>query len=574
MDSAAVSSEEQDDGVGEDLRMLERWAPLGANEMDDMSACMDAQLSFASESDRLRLLEEEQERLNSSLLALTTHFAHVQFRLKQIVDADPEDKENLLKELEEFSFKGVPNIDEYSSLPVGSAEDMTEQEHEILLEQQRLKQKELINQLKVQLEDLERFAYETGEAGLPQSVVLEKQRVVIDQLKGKLNLDLEEFDNLSPDDIRLQVDQALGQLINPAKMKEQLVSQLKMQISDLERFINFLQGEAITPKPLQGHCTCNCPVHGYKSSTRKFTREGHSHAARGRTGPKRELEEDGEVHTKTINIMRRALALLQIFAVTQFGCGSDHFHRNLLKKSTHGRHWGDLRAKLEIAVDSVMSLACSQEQPVDSDYTSDSEEAPIVQCNEKLTTAVRKELATAVRDMLQHGLILVGQSKSVVPLVGCFSTRSAAATPLMHPWDLIVKYYEVKNGKQYNSTPARKLSQSFNLKIIGGTAITPKQTLLGTIDVIISSHGPLKRSPDSQFKAFICAALNEKKLVTWLRLILRTRSLIEHYFQPWSYVAKTGFEDSFRSLDRLTSINFDLPTDLAVRQFHNIRDAF
>jgi hypothetical protein len=44
---------------------------------------------------------------------------------------------------------------------------------------QRVKQKELISQLKTQLEDLEKYAYETGEAGLPQSVVMERQRVII-----------------------------------------------------------------------------------------------------------------------------------------------------------------------------------------------------------------------------------------------------------------------------------------------------------------------------------------------------------------------------------------------------------
>jgi hypothetical protein len=44
---------------------------------------------------------------------------------------------------------------------------------------QRAKQKELISQLKSQLEDLEKYAYETGEAGLPQSVVMERQRVII-----------------------------------------------------------------------------------------------------------------------------------------------------------------------------------------------------------------------------------------------------------------------------------------------------------------------------------------------------------------------------------------------------------
>ena len=50
------------------------------------------------------------------------------------------------------------------------------------VEIQKLKQQELISQLKSQLEELEAFAYETGEAGLPQSVVLEKQKVIIGEI--------------------------------------------------------------------------------------------------------------------------------------------------------------------------------------------------------------------------------------------------------------------------------------------------------------------------------------------------------------------------------------------------------
>ena len=46
-----------------------------------------------SETEQLRNLEEEQEQLNSSLLALTTHFAQIQFRLKQVVAADTDEKE-------------------------------------------------------------------------------------------------------------------------------------------------------------------------------------------------------------------------------------------------------------------------------------------------------------------------------------------------------------------------------------------------------------------------------------------------------------------------------------------------
>ena len=49
--------------------------------------------SHADEMERLRSLEEEQEHLNNSLFALTTHFAQVQFRLKQIVSAPADIKE-------------------------------------------------------------------------------------------------------------------------------------------------------------------------------------------------------------------------------------------------------------------------------------------------------------------------------------------------------------------------------------------------------------------------------------------------------------------------------------------------
>lgn len=47
------------------------------------------------------------------------------------------------------------------------------------MELQRKKQKELICQLKSQLEDLEKYAYETGDSDLPQSIVLERQNLII-----------------------------------------------------------------------------------------------------------------------------------------------------------------------------------------------------------------------------------------------------------------------------------------------------------------------------------------------------------------------------------------------------------
>lgn len=566
-----LSAEEGDCDSTEEERPLERWVPIGSSEIDDPptnSHWDDDDQCGLSEFERLRHLEEEQEQLNSSLYALTTHFAQVQFRLKQIVDASPEEKEILLKELEEFAFRGVPDL-RTCRANVGLLLSETEQEQEEKLEQQRQKQKELIDQLKGQLEDLEKYAYETGEAGLPSSMLLERQSVVIEHLKEKLPLNLDELDSLDPDDLRRHIDRAIREMVNPVKMKEQLVCQLKTQVSDLERFIQFIQGEGSDGKP---RCTCNCPVHGKASPAPSEVSSGSY--VRPRLYKEQLRRAHKESQETQHRILRRMLTLLQMFAVAHFGCGKRGFQKNVIKKTPKGNHWGDLRARLEVAVNEVLDLASKQEpQCVDSDYTSDSGDSPLVLCNEKLTTAVRKDLALALRDLMQHGLMQVGQSSSMVP-IGCFVLRSASAPSLMHAWDLVLKYYEIKNGPQYNASPARKLSESFNLDLAAGIVATPKHSLLGAIHVIICSHTPLKRSYDSHFKAFVCAALNEKKLVSWLRLVFKCKSLVEHYYMPWSYVRRTGFEDSLHSLDRLVQYEFDLPVDLAVRQLQNIKDAF
>jgi hypothetical protein len=84
------------------------------------------------------------------------------------------------------------------------------------MNEQRQKQMELISQLKSQLSDLETYAYEvcilqywftfvyqvlcsqTGDADLPTCQVIEKQSVIIDQLKNKLDLrDVEHLEKLT-----------------------------------------------------------------------------------------------------------------------------------------------------------------------------------------------------------------------------------------------------------------------------------------------------------------------------------------------------------------------------------------
>lgn len=68
-------------------------------------------------------------------------------------------------------------------------------------------------------------------------------QVIIDELIKKLDVNLnEDIGSLSPEELRQRVDAAIAQIVNPARVKEQLVEQLKTQIRDLEMFINFIQG--------------------------------------------------------------------------------------------------------------------------------------------------------------------------------------------------------------------------------------------------------------------------------------------------------------------------------------------
>lgn len=105
--------------------------------------------------------------------------------MRQVVIAPSEDKEDLLKSLEEFAFRGIPDIGLVK-------ERMDEASLAEAVRLRRTQQKELINRLKSQLRELEQYAFENGEAGVPQDVLLERQRVILNELKTKMNLELDE----------------------------------------------------------------------------------------------------------------------------------------------------------------------------------------------------------------------------------------------------------------------------------------------------------------------------------------------------------------------------------------------
>ncbi|CAF4953109.1 unnamed protein product, partial [Rotaria sp. Silwood1] len=256
---------------------------------------------------------------------------------------------------------------------------------------------------------------------------------------------------------------------------------------------------------------------------------------------------------------------------------------NMKKDIVAKKHFGDIRAKLEVAIEKLLSTVRltntysrhnhrdNGDDDNSSITTSDNEEEDYEQ--NAIVLAVRQDLAPALRALLEHGLYETNYSTALA-VWGCFSTRAnySAANDTMHAWKLFLKYYDMKHGNEFANSPARKLSESFSLDVVGGKPITIKQCLLSGIDNIVKLHEKHNKSMDSCFKSFVCYALNEKKLVSFLRIILKTVPLIENYYQSWSYTKTTGFHDALHSLDRLTSIDFHLPINVSVRRFMNNRD--
>ncbi|XP_023940463.2 RUN domain-containing protein 1 [Bicyclus anynana] len=525
-----------------------RCEPLGAPKETLCDEVPPEQVS----GDRIHALEEEQELLSSSVFSLTSHLAQVEFRLRQILKAPPEEKDAMLQALEEFTSRGVESRgDPQGSAGESSCSECTELERKI--RSQRARQAHFIERLKTQLKELEHFASGTS------SEDDGKHRSLIYHLRKEIDRSLEEgcHQPLTTEELRHQIDCAVRQYADRQLSKEEIISKLQAHINDMQKFIKLMKNEDINsnvkPKPKE-------PKKAGKSETfeKNFNRN----------------KVNDELKAETINLMRKASTLIQIFTVSQFGCSPNQSKKFERQSSTIVTHWGNLRAKLEMSVESVLHLVSRERSHAAPDsYDSESEEGGIVINDAPLTTAVRRHLAVNLRDLLQHGLVSP-ESTSLVPIIGCFPVRKSSMSRSLHIWELILRYYELNDGDKFNSTPARKLSQSFNLDIVGGTAITNKQSLLSAIGSIVASHTPYKRSYDAHFKAFVCAALNAHKLVLWLNIMLKCRSLIDSYYSSTSYVVNTGFQDTLQSLDRLTPYDFDLPVDLAVKQFQNIKDVF
>ncbi|KAI1719496.1 RUN domain-containing protein [Ditylenchus destructor] len=556
------------------------------HQSDEDSVCADLWGSSSLEdscsqydSDKVRELEEEQNRLNESVLSLSTHFAHIQFRIQQISNAPAEKRDEMLKELQEFASKGC--------IDISQVRQETEQlKSAAQTEDQSVREKKdrvlnLISHLRTQLEDLEQFAYENGHGGIPLIELKQRQKMVFDKLQEKIRLKIE-LETLPAYEIGKNLDDGLEQILNPIKEKDKLVDQLQTQIIDLERFVSFLQQEinastnglpldednpirAISPDSISAQCTARSLESTYKMAP-----------------------------------PQRSSSIMKLF-----GCRTqrEKFERNELKRTPVGNHYGDQRAELELAVDQVhqilqkyqiLSVDRSEREALSVEQLNES----IFECSEEAIVAVvRKTFCPALKALLEHGLRdTVGPSSSQPVLtatagsifgIGCFPNRTAGygrrmrqeigkldGRKIEHIWDLIQLFYECSKALEMREAAAGRLTQAFKLDSTDGKTTTSKQILLSTIESVTSTHSRLKRSRDCMWKAFVSSALNHNRLPAWIRIIFRWDLIVSKCYHSWSYVCRTGCEDIRPLLERLHDYTFDLPVDLAVRPFEHIKEAF
>lgn len=558
---------------------------------DDDSVCADIDKWATSsvedsnsqiiESVRVKELEEEQQRLNESLIALSTHFARIQFRIQQISQAPGEKRDEMLRELSDLASSECVdicqikrNLLENSQKPLPKSAESANMLN-------------LINELRQHLEELEEYAYKQGQlpkGDLPISEIKRRQLLVSEKLRDKLRLEIE-IEKPTPSQFLDSLEENLDKALAPFKQKDKLVGQLHTQIFDLERFVKVLQTELGSPPP--------SPTDKRRSSnpTNEFAAQNTTNKA----SDNKNFDSFEFLQSPIENTETSLLGRLWRAKGTK-----KKFERNELKHSVLGNHYGDQRAQLELVVhDVVQTLKRNQILHIERP---ERENLPVEQLNKQLSeysqsesvvSIIRKSFCPALKNLLEHGLReIISPSPadgSVLSFLGLDSLRNknAVNSKYLHPemrkfdgfkiehiWDVLQLYLKLSRSLEMRDAIVSNLSETFKLDKVDGKTATSKQILLCTIENILNSHSRLKRSPDTMWKAFVCAALNRNRLPAWIRIIFRSELVVKKCYYDWSYVCRTGCDDIRQLFEGLHEFNFDLPVDLAVRSFEQIREAF
>lgn len=519
-------------------------------------------------------------------------------------------KDDLLNEKKEVQFvQDELNNDKQASSVVteerenedGGDEDEPEAEIEPLppMEQDNRQHQhiELIKKLRLQLRDLEKYAFERGELEqAPPSILAERQSVILETLRDRLSLNIgkNEIETLKLDELKKQVDKEIQDLLGPLMTKEYLLNQFRTQLTDLERYIAHLHGTLGKMHDKRG---CLCHVHGCSSLPQagkdsNYLLKGSS-IMNNEALPKTSRLIRSLVTQLICSDMKLQESAKKEQAFERISCSEDKSANSdddrkaassgKVKQINDDAAWSLHIDKVVLATDSLVNLF--NFEPKNQRNT----DKPL---DEMLESVVRRQLVPALRDLLSYGLIDPDQlprSTSYVSLLfdpyfllstlTCFpsSHKSNNNCPTLdvdkvHVWYVIEDYYKSRNETGFKTSSVKTLSQSFDLapSISGPIKITSKQALLIAIEDIIETLSKCRpNGPESHFKAFIYNSLNRSKLTTWLRLIFNNKSITKKYYHNFSFVTQTDkMNKLFATIEALNQFEFKLRADLeSVEQF-------
>ena len=528
-------------------------------------------------------MESEDELPDDTLIALTTHFAKVQFRLKQIIAADSQRKESLLRELEEFAFQGCGKSITYDTAAAGENGSTEAQQ------QRRL---DLMERLKDQLKYLEECAQSVGkgetggEEAKGRSDLLQKQYLVIEELRQRFDLQFGDLEAMSTE----QVKEKVSKVVQGIKSKQDLVSQLTTQVTDLQRYIAYLQEEqsrdlARSQTALTTQHSTSPPTHTKRvsfvdekdddssSSSSPHFRPLHTSMVASRASPDTgpvllsDISDSGGVQCAvessdwetnrdsplyqckapddlrhSLLVMRKTLTVMQLLTLWQCG-GSFQCLPRYVADGQRRRYHSALRC-LEVAVDRIAILTTSL---ADASTTT----SAAVSMETELHEEVSMSLADSLRVLLEHGLINRGGGARAGE--GCVSAWGRAGVrdeKECAGWKVFQFYYGLKNGKDYSTKPEQLLSSSFSLPITAVSSI--KKTLLSAVYRVDNMYVNCRNiSKDTRFRALVCEGFNLCHLAEWFRIVATHPTVAEDLYTSSSFLASTGFRPAIACLENL-----------------------
>lgn len=503
-------------------------------------------------------MAEEQSVSDSSLIALTSHFAQVQFRLKQITLSPVEQRESLLHELEDFAYQGCPVKLSYDTVSEGE-KGSTEQQHHQL--------NSILDNLQSKLTEL------TGPPpDSPSSV--KKQSIVLDELRKRFDMQFGDLDTMSENEVREKVGEVMDKT-QKAQQKDLIVRRLASQVRSMEEYITQLQSELAVvtqSEPAISHHTQSFSDVGIEYDIQWSQKEDDEllslHQAsseeslitplpvltRGRR--KRKME---DVHT-----MRRTLAVMQI--LTLWGCGGRF---EFLPKPSANRlkKYPSALRSLEIAVDRISVITTALNEPGIKKINS-------ARLESELYEAVSMNLADSLCSLLEQGW--EGQLKSmpascIPPFRWVGIAKLENKSDDSPAWQTVLYYYRLKKGPIVCDKPDLKLSSSFGLPVDG--TLSPKQTFLSSVYRTDKCFTNCKNfTPDVKFRSFVCQGFNLHHLSDWIRLLVNHPTLIDDLYQSTAFIFITRFRPVLQILERLNSTQPVCPVSLPSSYYFHTTD--